>query len=268
MIDIGVNLLHRQFDDDRDQVLARARAAGVSSMLVTATDLATSHQALAFCAEHDLYCTAGIHPHDAKGAPDGYADELRRLGAHREVRAIGETGLDFNRNFSAPDIQQQVFATQLQIAVDLNKPVFVHDRDSNGAVFDTLRRFADRLPGVVVHCFTGTRRDLESYLGAGFYIGITGWVCDIRRGAELRELVASIPLERLLLETDAPFLLPHSVADWPPADVPARHKRRNEPMLLPLVVKQVAELYQLPVGRIIDITSSNARRLFQLPQPA
>ena len=152
MIDIGANLLHPQFDADRMDVIQRARAAGVERMLVTATDLSMAEAAIILCSTaEDLYCTAGVHPHDAKEAPDNLAERLRVIAGNPAVRAIGETGLDFNRNFSPPDVQRRVFEIQLELAGEIGLPVFVHDRDSDGAVFDALERHADRLPGMVVH---------------------------------------------------------------------------------------------------------------------
>lgn len=267
MIDIGVNLLHGQFAEDSEQVLVRARSAGVEALLITATDLATSRAAVDFAQRHGLYCTAGVHPHDAKSAAEGFVDELRGLAGNEVVRAIGETGLDFNRNYSPADVQRRVFRAQLELAAELGKPLFVHDRDSEGEVYEMLQTLADASNGVVVHCFTGSRTDLVRYLDAGFFIGITGWICDEKRGAALSQLVPEIPLDRLLLETDAPFLLPHGIADWPPAGVSRRHRRRNEPMLLPLIAERVAALYGLESRSVIDATTENARRLFQLPQP-
>lgn len=273
MIDIGVNLLHPQFDDDRYDVVARARASGVTSMLITSTDLESTKSAIAFAQTHDLFCTAGIHPHDAKDVPADYIDELTKLAASPTVKAIGETGLDFNRNFSPPDRQRRIFEAQLAVAASLKLPVFVHDRDSGDEVFQQLDEFADSLPGVVVHCFTGTRIDLHRYLNAGYYIGVTGWVCDEKRGGELRALVREIPLERLLIETDAPFLLPKGqlpdgFASWPPEGVSKRHKRRNEPALLSMVAGRIAALKGISLEEVARITAANARLLFRLPEPA
>jgi TatD DNase family protein len=273
LIDIGVNLLHQQFEDDRDEVVARASASGISSMLIISTDLESTQDAIAFARSHDLFCTAGIHPHDAKEAPADYISDLTELAASPEVKAIGETGLDFNRNFSPPECQRQVFDAQIRVAASLRLPVFVHDRDSNGEVYRQLTEFTDSLPGVVVHCFTGSRLDLHRYLDAGYYIGVTGWVCDVKRGGELRELVREIPLDRLLIETDAPFLLPkdslpEGIAGWPPEGVSKRHKRRNEPALLPLVAARIAELKGTSLKAVADATAANARLLFRLPEPA
>jgi len=266
MIDIGVNLLHPQFDDDRDAVLERARQAGVETLIVTSTDLSTAERAVGFCSARGLFCTAGIHPHDAKDAPANLVQVLESLAAHPAVCAIGETGLDFNRNFSPPDVQRRVFAMQLELAARTGLAVFVHDRDSNGEVHRMLAPLARDLSGVVVHCFTGTEQDLDNYLDAGFSIGVTGWVCDPRRGAALAALVPRIPGDRLLVETDAPFLLPPMTADsWPPAAVSRRHKRRNEPMLLPRIIARLAELRGEDPEVLTAVTAANARRLFSLP---
>tara|TARA_B100000315_G_scaffold255408_1_gene298660 strand:+ start:893 stop:1639 length:747 start_codon:yes stop_codon:yes gene_type:complete len=242
-------------------VLQRARSHAVSPLLLTGTDLDSSAAAIGLCAVHsDLFCTAGIHPHDAAGAPDDWADRLRTLAANPAVRAIGETGLDFNRNYSPPEAQRALFAGQIVLAGDLGKPLFVHDRDTGGAVYEMLAERSPTVPDVVVHCFTGNRVDLERYLEAGYYIGITGWVCDPSRGDELRSLVPDIPIDRLLVETDAPFLFPAG------ASAPAAgRKHRNEPCLLPYVINEIARLRNVHSDAIAAATTSNARALFSLP---
>ena len=211
-----------------------------------------------------LFCCRRQHP----GVEESFTDDLARLAQSDRVKAIGETGLDFNRNYSEPQIQREIFTSQLQLACELHKPVFVHDRDSNGEVFQHLQSAADDLSGVVVHCFTGSRADLERYIEAGYYIGITGWVCDRRRGEELRSLVSDIPLNKLLVETDAPFLLPQTApADWHAQENVQASSRRNEPALLGYVVAQIAELHQCDSATIAEATMRNARALFDLPEP-
>ena len=265
MIDIGVNLLHEQFAGDRRAVLERASAAGVETLLITCTRIDMILPALQLCEAHRLYCTAGVHPHDAAAAAEDFDVDLRALVDHPAVKAVGETGLDFNRNFSPRETQREVFARQLAIAADAGKPVFVHDRDTDGEVYETLRPLTAQLRGVVIHCFTGTATDLECYLGAGFYIGVTGWVCDPRRGALLRELVPEIPLDRLLIETDAPFLLPRDMPrHWHADNGITGHPRRNEPALLGVVAARIAALRKIPVAEVAAVTAANARRLFQL----
>lgn len=266
MIDIGVNLLHPQFDSDRAAVMKRARDAGVE-MLITCTDLGMTSRIIDFCNQHDLYCTAGIHPHDARDAPADLRTQLEALAGSGRVKAIGETGLDFNRNFSPPDIQRHIFDVQLEVAAAVGLPVFIHDRDSDGAVFEALVRHANKLKGMVIHCFTGNEEDLRRYLDLGCFIGITGWICDERRGAELRKLVRDIPQDRLLIETDAPFLLPQSTPDdWHARNTIGASKRRNEPALLYLVAARIAAEKQLSQTEIEASSTANARRLFGLPE--
>ena len=288
LVDICVNLFNSQLKPDRTAMLERARLAGVSSIVITATDLDTATQAARFCEQPPenaplCICTAGIHPHDAnlahqdsraEGAasagtalPDDWQEQLEALARNQHVRAIGETGLDFYRNFVPQDEQRQVFEAQISLAQQLNKPLFVHDRDTNGEVLRTLTS-AGTLPPVVVHCFTGSREELEGFIEAGFYIGITGWIADPERGQQLRELVGLIPIDQLLLETDAPFLKPKSV----PQDLhlqnglTARHKRRNEPAYLPFVADAVAGARNESIEELALHTSQNARRFFRIDE--
>ncbi len=265
MIDICVNLDSRQFNRDRDAVLERAWACGVEALIITATDIASTRTAINWSSPERLRCTAGVHPHHAAEVDPHWEETLAQLAAHPAVCAIGETGLDFNRNFSPREDQLSVFATQIALARRLAKPLFVHDRDSEGEVLRQLQA-AGPLPPTVIHCFTGNAADLRSYLSAGFYIGITGWVADDKRGQALRALVPEIPLERLLLETDAPFLRPHNVPDtWPEEHgVLRKYKRRNEPALLGYVCEAVADCYGVSAARVAQATSDNAKKLFSL----
>lgn len=268
LFDIGVNLLHPQFDADREDVVRRARQQGVTGMLVTSTSIESTMQNLAYCQPRGLYCTAGIHPHDASSATPDFPQRLLELARASCVKAIGESGLDFNRNFSPADAQRSVFSAQIEVAIESRLPLFVHDRDSAGETADRLAEAADRLPAVVVHCFTGTEADLGRYLSLGFSIGITGWICDRRRGARLRELVTRIPIDALLIETDAPFLLPgNTPADWHASHAVAAPRRRNEPALLHFVVEEIARLRQQSPAYIAEQTRQNALRLFQIPEP-
>ena len=262
MIDVGANLLNEQFRGDLDEVLARARQAGIEHIVVTATTLDDAEAAQELCTHHPgLSCTAGVHPHLAREVEPGWRARLLRLARHPGVRAIGETGLDFNRNFSPAAQQRLVFGEQVEVAGELDMPLFVHDRDTDGAVYEMLRAYRGRPEQVLVHCFTGSREDLERYLDAGYCIGITGWLCDASRGGELRRLAPGIPLDRLVIETDAPFLFPHG------ATPPGGRRRRNEPCLLPVIAERLAGLYGLPVEELVRHTTANARRLFRLDAP-
>ncbi|MDR3433380.1 MAG: 3'-5' ssDNA/RNA exonuclease TatD [Rouxiella aceris] len=261
MFEIGVNLTSNQFDKDRAEVVSRAKSAGLSGMLITGTSLAESHQAQLLATQYPDFCwsTAGVHPHHASSWDREVEQALRELAQAPRVVAIGECGLDFNRNFSTPAEQETAFSAQLALAAELELPVFLHCRDAAPRFSQLLQPWLDRLPGAVVHCFTGSQQELEDYLSLGLSIGITGWVCDERRGLELREMLSLIPAERLLLETDAPYLLPRDMADKPKS-------RRNEPCFLPHIVAQVARWRELDEEpqMLAKITDENARRLFRL----
>ena len=268
LIDVGVNLLNRQFHSDRNAVMQRAKSAGVEEVVVIATNLDESADAIDLVQHSGLRCTAGVHPHDAAAVPGDWQVRLQHLASHPRVCAVGETGLDFHRNFSPAHEQREVFAAQIDLAQTLQKPLYVHDRDSQGEVMDLLSAVGP-LPPVLIHCFTGSARDLENYLHAGFHIGITGWITDQERGGSLRALVPEIPAERLMLETDAPFLRPTNVpARWlQQYGLPLRYKRRCEPAMLPFVLHTVAALRGEEPADLAAITRANAIRFFGLAEP-
>lgn len=263
LIDIGVNLTSGRFHKDLDQVLTRAREAGVVAQLVTGTSLPASEEALELARQHpDLYATAGIHPHDARHFDDNSLKQLAALAKDPKVRCIGETGLDFNRDFSPRPQQENAFSEQLALAAELNKPVFLHQRDAHERFLPLLKEQRDRLPEVVVHCFTGNKQELFDYLDLGCDIGITGWLCDQRRGGELRELVVSIPDSQLMIETDAPYLLPHNLHEA--LGVEPAVKKRNEPAFLPAVLQQLALCRQQDATELAQHCLTNSLRLMQL----
>lgn len=256
--DIGVNLTDKQFRDDRDEVLERARCAGVTWQLLTGTNVDESRQAMELASQHhDLFATAGLHPHSARFYSPALENELRELLSQESVKAAGEMGLDFNRDFSPRPDQERAFEAQLALAVEYRLPVFLHERDAHERFAPILKAYRDHLVGAVVHCFTGSRQALFDYLDLDCHIGITGWVCDERRGKPLAELVHNIPDNRLLLETDAPYLLPRDLPEPPPK------KRRNEPSLLPWIGQRVANLREQDVASVAQMTFANARALFQ-----
>ncbi|WP_266156350.1 TatD family hydrolase [Dyella silvatica] len=235
LLDIGANLTHESFHHDLDAVLQRAQAHGVTQMVVTGASRDGSTHALALARQHpgELYATAGVHPHHAVDYDDATDALLRELAQQPEVRAVGETGLDYHRNYSPREVQLAVFERQLQIAVDMHKPVFLHQRDAHDDFIALLRRYRSQVPAAVVHCFTDTGTALRDYLALDCHIGITGWICDERRGTHLRELVREIPAHRLMIETDAPYLLPRTVRPHPA-------HRRNEPMYLRHICEEIA----------------------------
>ena len=260
LIDIGANLTHDSFDRDRDAVLARAREAGVARMVVTGASREHSPLALRLAQAHPgvLYATAGVHPHHAVEYTEECDAEMRALHAHPEVVAVGECGLDYFRDFSPRPAQRRAFERQLQIAVDTGKPLFLHQRDAHDDFVAMMKNFDGRLGPAVVHCFTGTRKELFDCLDQDWHIGITGWLCDERRGLHLRELVKNIPANRLMIETDAPYLLPRTVKPQP-------SHRRNEPMYLAHIVAELARDRGEEVEVTAAATTATARAFFGLP---
>lgn len=263
LVDIGVNLAHDGYDSDRAQVIERATRAGVTHLLVTGSTLDSTRRAIALAQEYPriVRATAGVHPHHATDLDAPALAVLRELLRSAEVCAAGECGLDYFRNYSPHLEQQRAFRWQLELAVETRKPVFLHQRDAHADFVAIVRDYAPQLPGAVAHCFTGGARELEDCLMLGLYIGITGWINDERRGAHLQKLVAQIPADRLLLETDAPYLLPRDLQPKPSS-------RRNEPMYLPHVLKTVAHHRGEPAEAVARATTDNVRRLFRWPPPA
>jgi TatD DNase family protein len=259
LIDIGANLTGKAFAADLEPVIERARRAGVATIVVTGTSVAASRAAAALASDRApmLYATAGVHPHEASSFDERGLEALRALAGQPAVRALGECGLDYNRNFSPRAAQLRAFEAQLELAAELELPVFLHDREAHEDMVALLRRYRDRLRGGVVHCFTGVRQELRAYLDLDLHIGITGWICDERRGLHLRELVRDIPAGRLMLETDAPYLLPRTLR-------PAPASRRNEPAFLPLVLEAVAECVRRAVDQVAAETTRTARSFFAL----
>lgn len=263
LIDIGVNLTHPSLAEQREALLARAYAAGVCQMLLTGSSLEQSEQALELCRQLDengqrLFSTAGIHPHDASSWNSDSASQLQALLREPQVRAVGECGLDFNRDFSPRPQQEKVLEEHLALAVDLQMPVFLHERDADQRLLEILRDYRDRLPAAVVHCFTGEKRALFNYLDLDLHIGITGWICDERRGTHLHPLVREIPAGRLMLETDSPFLLPRSLRPKPKSG-------RNEPAFLVEVLREVALHRDESLEILAAHSSACARQFFSLP---
>jgi TatD DNase family protein len=259
LTDIGANLTHDSFDGDRAQVIQRALDAGVTRMIVTgsssrdsiaAADLAETRPGL-------LYATAGIHPHHASGFDAEGAALIRALAARQAVVAIGECGLDYFRNFSPREAQLTAFRAQLEIAAETGLPAFLHQRDAHDDFVAVLEPMLARVPKAVAHCFTGEHESLREYLQLGLWIGITGWICDERRGRHLHDIVGAIPDHRLLIETDAPYLLPRTLRPRPPS-------RRNEPAYLPEVLRVVAAARGQSEQHVAAITTANAIELFGL----
>ncbi|MBQ0718845.1 MAG: TatD family hydrolase [Gammaproteobacteria bacterium] len=263
LIDIGLNLADKRFRGETHKVLEHARDAGVSACILTATSESISHEVIELCERYAeefpamLSCTAGVHPHDAKHWHKASASVLKELASHEAVVAIGETGLDFNRDFSPRAQQEQAFEAQLELASELQLPVFLHERDAHKRQLEILHSYRDHLVDAVIHCFTGDKKALFNYLDLDLHIGITGWICDERRGLELQKMVKNIPLQRLMLETDAPYLTPRTLRPKPKSS-------RNEPAYLPWVLDSVAQYRDESAQIIAHATSTTSQRFFRL----
>jgi len=260
IIDIGANLAHDSFDEDRDEVMRRAADAGVARMIVTGSSDASNAQAAALAKTSNgvLYSTAGVHPHHASDYTDASDTRIRDLVSEDCVVAVGECGLDYFRNFSPRDAQLEAFRRQLVIAKETGLPVFLHQRDAHDDFVEILEPALPDISRAVAHCFTGEHESLREYLAMGLYIGVTGWICDERRGKHLHDIVSIIPDDRLLIETDAPYLLPRTLRPKPKT-------RRNEPAYLVEVLRVVAEARDQSIEHVARTTTENAERFFSLP---
>jgi TatD DNase family protein len=252
--DAGVNLFSQQFDQDRDQVVARAKDAGVQQQLLISSDLAETALNIEYCQQHQgLLTTAGVHPHQAAAVADDWLPQLQLLLQQPAVVAVGECGLDFNRMFSTKDQQISVFSAQLSLAKQLQKAVYLHERDAFPDQLALLKQY--QIDHGIAHCFTGDALQLKAYLDLGLYIGITGWLCDERRATMLQDALQYLPLDRLILETDAPYLLPRNL-------IPKPKSRRNEPSYVSAIAHQIAQLRGWSIADIARHSHQNAQSLF------
>ena len=279
LIDTHAHLDFPRFKGDREQVIERATTAGVKAIINAGASLASSLAAAALAEAYpQIYAAVGVHPHDAKTVTGKLLEELRGLASHPKVVAIGEIGLDFYRDLSPRDKQRQAFQQQLALASEIGKPVIIHDRDAHSEVMAILRRWAcpehfdsaqcklrrrvegdhqpsaiGQQPAGVLHCFSGDLAMAQEAIELGFYISIAGPVT-FKNARSLRELVRQLPLEKLLVETDCPYLTPH----------PHRGKKRNEPAYVKFVAQEVARVKGLSLEEVARITSDNAQALFAL----
>ena len=263
LIDIGVNILNPTYDKDRGEIISLAREAGVSPLIISSSTEGECIKAALYAEKYNaeepgsLYIKAGVHPHETRNCNNNTLDCLRDLIKEKGelIKAIGECGLDYNRDFSPRDIQRKWFRKQAELASEFSLPLFIHERDAHDDLIIILNDHISSVPAVVIHCFTGNRDQLERYLSLGFYIGITGWISDPKRGKELRELVKIIPSDRLMIESDGPYLLP--------GNIPFKVKnKRNEPKFLPYILDTIAELLGKDNEVLAGETYKNSLRFF------
>ena len=256
IIDSHCHIDTDRFDADRDAVLMRAAEAGVSRMIVIGAGggLSDCDRATALVAAHDhLWMTLGVHPHHASACDDATLQAISEASKTPKVIAIGETGLDYFYDTSPREAQQNAFRAFVRMARERSLPLVLHVRDAHNDAIALLEQEDASEVGGVVHCFTGTRADAERYLALGFHLGITG-IVTFKRAGEVPDVVAQAPLERLLVETDSPFLAPHP-----------HRGRRNEPAFVSRVVAAIAAIRDLPFDVVARVTTENANRLFSLP---
>lgn len=235
LIDIGVNLMHRSFNKDREKIIQNAKILGVSPIILTGTTEKSSLQTKNYVSKFngELYSTAGVHPHNAKDCNENTIVNLHKIAKSPYVVAIGECGLDYNRDFSPRNTQRKWFEKQIQLANKFDMPLFLHDREAYDDFRAILEKYEGHIKNAVVHCFTGSKKELKAYLDLGCYIGITGWVCDERRGKNLAKIINIIPEDKLMVETDAPFLIPRDMKN-------TQKNNRNEPSYLPHIFEAIA----------------------------
>lgn len=257
MIDICVNWFKSSFNKDRDQVLERAQTAGIEKILITGSDLASSRQCsdLAQAQYQTFAATAGIHPHHASEWDADTRSELLILLKLKNTVAVGECGLDFNRNFSTPNEQEHCFQEHLSLAKETQLPLFMHQRDAHQRFIDILKPQRNEITHGVVHCFTGTWQEAKEYLDLDLHIGLTGWICDERRGHHMHEFIPKIPLNRLMIETDAPYLVPRDMKPRP---------SRNEPAFLKHIASRLASIYKMPESDFIDQVTQTTTKFYDL----
>ncbi len=264
LCDIGVNLTNNRFNEDWRSIVESSVNAGVDKLIITGTDIQESQSALLMseAIPANCYATVGIHPHYAKDVVDEHGEptfieQLKSLASHPKAVAIGECGLDFNRNFSSPESQRVVFETQLQIACELGKPIFLHERDAFEEQINLLKKYRSKLVGGVAHCFTGNIEQISAYLDLDLHIGITGWLCDSKRGKDLLDAVRHLPLNKLLLETDAPYLMPKTLKNG---------SKRNKPENLPHILEHLASILpnNFSLEDIAKASYQNSLDLFHL----
>lgn len=262
-IDIGINLINKQFRNEIDDTIKRAVEANVSTMIMTGTSLKNSLESLKIAKKNKgiIYATVGIHPHNAKEFNLNTKRELNELLISPEVVAVGECGLDFDRDFSPRLIQEECFKMHLALAIEIQKPLFLHERAAFNRFIAIVNEYLDELPNGVVHYFTSDKEALKAYLDAGFYIGFTGAISDLKRFNHLKEIVNYVPLDKLMIETDSPFMLPKNI---PLTQIDKRNKRRNEPAFLPYVAEIVAKFKKISIAEVAFATTQNAEQFFKI----
>ena len=259
LADSCFNINHESFKIDLGDILDAANNVGVEYFFCPASkekeiedliNLSESYQ-------KNIFCSIGIHPHNASDLKPNTIENLKKYLGNQHVKAIGEIGLDYYRNFQSPEIQKKCFNAFLELASTNQYPVFLHHREAFSDFYPMIKNCIGEVPDSIVHCFTGTKSELKKFLDLGLYIGITGWICDPKRGADLREIIKYIPLDRLLIETDAPYLVPKNMVNKP-------RNNRNEPLFLEHIANDISELLNIDKALLAEETTNNFKKLFRI----
>ena len=261
LVDICVNLTDNVFSGKEKIIIDDACKNGVFKMVLVGNNLESSKKVSKLAEQFNLISTAGYHPHNAKDWDAKSYNELLEIIKLEQVKAVGECGLDFNRNFSTPEIQNTVFLNHIKLAKETKLPLFVHERDAFHQMYSILKKNINECENIVVHCFTGTKNALIDYLDLGVYIGLTGWVCDDRRGKHLRDFISIIPDNKLLIETDSPYLSPYISSKKP--QVTSAMKHLNKPEYLVEVAKDVAKYRNQSYDYVCKTTYQNYMKFFE-----
>jgi TatD DNase family protein len=258
LFDIACNFSSDRFDNDLNEVIQRAKNNNVTKFLVVSASLKDTEKVYRIYQDNKGSCffTIGVHPHHANEFDSLSSEEMIKLIEEYKPHSVGETGLDFFRNISSYEEQIFAFEQQIKIAVKTNLPLFLHQRDAHDDFMKIISKYKNDIPKAVVHCFTGTQKELDDYLEMGFHIGLTGWVCDERRNVDLRKSLINIPIEKLMIETDCPYLIPRNLKDKP-------KNNRNEPSHLPHIANEIASLINIDISEFADTTYKNSMNFFK-----
>ena len=258
LIDIGANLTHPQLHNQLDKVVENMKIKNIKKAIITSSNLEDTKVALDIIKIYPkiFYTTVGFHQHNAKDFTHENIDEIIKYSENKKVLAIGECGLDYYREYSKKNDQLFCFEEQLKIAKNTNSPIFLHERNAHDDFVMMLKKYILEIEKVVIHCFTGTKKELDIYLDMGCYIGITGWISDLNRGKHLHDLIKYIPEDKLMIETDAPYLTPKNI--------PFKNTGVNEPSYLNYVAQSIAECLNKDISYVEKITVSNTKRFFSI----
>jgi len=256
-IDIACNFTHESFKDNLDEVILNAELQGVEKFVLLCASLKDLDliQIIRNKSPNKFFTSAGIHPHHANEVLEINHTNLLHKLSKIKPNAIGETGLDYFRNISPPSVQRKSFEMHIEIAKELGLPLYLHQRDSHKDFIRIIKENKDNFPKFIVHCFTGTQKELDDYLELGAYIGLTGWICDAKRNVDLRKSIRNIPLSKMMIETDCPYLIPKNLPNKPKKNI-------NEPKYLPHIANEIAALIEVELDELKSATGNNAIQFF------